>query len=169
MHTQQKMLTLHFTLDVRFNWCVSLVVLRCPFDDNIQSSARWAEEYNSSDSISRGRGAVMCQPLSSTAHNQLLHRSGSYRFHVMPVRMRVGVTARQKEWACVKDGDGEGLWGFYLQCSCWIKNPAHEIILLDAKGNVTEKILRATNDFLLNLNCAPILCTDQDQRQPPSN
>lgn len=48
----------------------------------------------------------MCQPLSSIAQNQLMHRSGSYHFHVVPVRMREAVTERQIERGraiCVKE------------------------------------------------------------------
>lgn len=83
----------------------------CPFDDNIQPNSLWAEEYNSNGFISWGRGAVMCQALSSTAHKPLVHRSRAYHFHVMPVRMREEVTGRQIEWGkeiCVKEkGVGE--------------------------------------------------------------
>lgn len=62
----------------------------------------------------------MCQPLSSTAHNQLVHRSGSYHFHVMPVRMREGVTERQIERAraiCVKEKE-RGMEGYKVYLCC---------------------------------------------------
>lgn len=32
----------------------------------------------------------MCQPLRSSAHNLLVHRSGAFHCHVMPVRIREG-------------------------------------------------------------------------------
>lgn len=54
----------------------------------------------------------MCQPLSSTAHDQPVHRSGVYHFHVMPVRMREGgnreADRASKGDMCERDGGGGG-------------------------------------------------------------
>lgn len=95
----------------------------------------------------------MCQPLSSTAHNQLLHRSGSYHCHVMPVRMREGVTERQTEPGrsiCGREGEGRRLQGLSVPLN---KRPRLiKSSQLEAGGNVTEVISRATNDYLLNEN-----------------
>lgn len=95
----------------------------------------------------------MCQPLSSTAHNQPVHRSRVYHFHVMPVRTREGVTERQIERAraiCGKEkegGDG-GLWGpatrfISGEAAGWKKTQLIKSPLLDARGNVTEVIFKS--------------------------
>lgn len=75
-----------------------------------------------------GRGAVMCQPLNSTASNQRVHRSGSHHFHVMPVRMREEVTERQIERGratCVKEKERGRVTRLISTLS---QNPAHKIV-----------------------------------------
>lgn len=92
-----------------------------PYNDNIRWSALLDKEYNPNGSISWGRSVVVCQPLWSTAQNQLVHRCGAYHCLVMPVRKWGGGGGLQRQlqqWAgamCVKErGLGVELQGLSL-------------------------------------------------------